>query len=45
MSNSVIHAISGAAAGTCATIVTYPLLTLTIRQAVNKNNEKKKEFN
>jgi len=40
MSNSVIHAISGAAAGTCATIVTYPLLTLTIRQAVNKGEKK-----
>jgi len=44
MSNTVIHAISGAAAGTCATIVTYPLLTLTIRQAVNKNNGNKKSF-
>ncbi|KAG4094228.1 peroxisomal membrane protein [Neocallimastix lanati (nom. inval.)] len=41
MSNSIIHAISGAAAGTCATIVTYPLLTLTLRQAVKKENEKR----
>jgi len=41
MSSSIVHAISGAAAGTCATIVTYPLLTLTIRQAVKKDNEKK----
>jgi adenine nucleotide transporter 17 len=41
MSNSVIHAVSGALAGTCATVVTYPLLTLTLRQAVTKNNEKK----
>ncbi|ORX51045.1 peroxisomal membrane protein [Piromyces finnis] len=41
MSNSVIHAVSGALAGTCATIVTYPLLTITLRQAVTKNNEKK----
>jgi len=40
MSNSVVHAITGAAAGTCAAIVTYPLFTLTIRQAVKKDNEK-----
>lgn len=44
MSDNLVHAVSGALGGICSTIATYPLLTITIRQAVKKDNDVKKSF-
>jgi adenine nucleotide transporter 17 len=44
MSDSVIHALAGAAGGIVAMTATYPLIFLSTRAAVETKNESKVSF-